>query len=512
MTRPATLAWFAAHELRLVWRDWISFRTGGRRRREPLVVAVAILIVALIHLLARSIVAPLAADGVAPDAAVLVTITAGAVMSWALMLSQAIESVTRAFYARADLDLILSSPAPAPRLFAVRMVAVALASTVLTTALVAPFLNVLIVYDGIGWIAGYGVLCAMGALSTAIAVLVSGLLFRSFGPRRTRLISQLVSAVIAAGFVIGVQVVAILSTGSLSRLSLFRTQGFVAAMPGPDSVVWWPARAAMGEPLCLAVVLGLSLAVFALVVRAFAASFAANVAATAGAADARRRGRVRVNAFRPAAGKGALRRKDRLLVRRDPWLLSQTLMQILYLLPPILIIWLSFGEQTGSLLMVVPILVMAAGQLAGGLAWLVISGEDAPDLVASAPVSTRTILAAKTETVLGGVAVLIAPPAAALAFVDPVLALCAVFGAAAAALSGMMIQFWFRDLTPPRSLRRRQIPSRLATLAEAVSALLWGGTAALAASGSWIAIIMAAVALSAVSTIGLLRPGRQPVA
>ena len=32
-------------------------------------------------------------------------------LAWALMLSQAIESVTRVFYARADLDLIMSSPA-----------------------------------------------------------------------------------------------------------------------------------------------------------------------------------------------------------------------------------------------------------------------------------------------------------------------------------------------------------------------------------------------------------------
>jgi len=41
---------------------------------------------------------------------------------------------------------------------------------------------------------------------------------------------------------------------------------------------------------------------------------------------------------------------------------------------------------TGALVVLVPVLVMAAGQLAGGLAWLAISGEDAPDLVATAPI------------------------------------------------------------------------------------------------------------------------------
>ena len=37
------------------------------------------------------------------------------------MVSQALESVTRAFYARSDLDLILSSPVAARKVFAVRM-------------------------------------------------------------------------------------------------------------------------------------------------------------------------------------------------------------------------------------------------------------------------------------------------------------------------------------------------------------------------------------------------------
>ena len=55
-------------------------------------------------------------------------------------------------------------------------------------------------------------------------------------------------------------------------------------------------------------------------------------------------------------------------MRRDPWLLSQTLMQILYLLPPALLLWHSFDGGVSVLLVMVPVLVMASGQLAGGLA------------------------------------------------------------------------------------------------------------------------------------------------
>ena len=86
-----------------------------------------------------------------------------------------------------------------------------------------------------------------------------------------------------------------------------------------------------------------------------------------------------------------MRQKEWTLLLRDPWLVSQTLMQLLYLLPPALLLWRSYGEGTGALVVLVPVLVMAAGQLAGGLAWLAISGEDAPDssrpLPCRAPIS-----------------------------------------------------------------------------------------------------------------------------
>ena len=96
-----------------------------------------------------------------------------------------------------------------------------------------------------------------------------------------------------------------------------------------------------------------------------------------------------------------LRQKEWTLLARDPWLMSQTLMQILYLLPPALLLWVTFRSGAGAYVVLVPVVVMAAGQLAGGLAWLSISGEDAPDLVATAPITAGRILRAKIEAVMG---------------------------------------------------------------------------------------------------------------
>ena len=59
------------------------------------------------------------------------------------MVSQALESVTRAFYARSDLDLILSSPADARRMFMVRIAAVGVATVGMALLIASPFVNVL---------------------------------------------------------------------------------------------------------------------------------------------------------------------------------------------------------------------------------------------------------------------------------------------------------------------------------------------------------------------------------
>ena len=89
------------------------------------------------------------AQGVVADKATFVLLTGGGLLFWSVMLSQALESVTRAYYARADLDLILSSPASARRLFAVRTLAIALSTMALSALLAAPLIDMLAIDGGI---------------------------------------------------------------------------------------------------------------------------------------------------------------------------------------------------------------------------------------------------------------------------------------------------------------------------------------------------------------------------
>jgi ABC-2 type transport system permease protein len=500
---PATMPWFAANELRLAWRDFAAMATGGRRTRAIVLVLVLLGVAVVMHLLAHSMVAPWVAAGVGPDKATLVLLTGSGLLFWTVMLSQALESVTRAYYARSDLDLILSSPASSRRLFFVRTGATGFATLLLSMLIASPVVNALILTDGPRWFAAYGALAALSALSTAIAVVVTLGLFAVVGPRRTRLIAQIVAAVVGAGFVIGIQAAAILAYGNMSRFDILQSETLITAAPETSSWVWLPARAAMGDLVALVIVALIGSGAFAAVVGLAASSFGRHALA-AGSISRAQAGRSKTAAFRAATQKQALRRKEWKLLARDPWLLSQTLMQILYLVPPALLLWINFGEGAGVFIVVVPVLVMASGQLAGGLAWLAISGEDAHDLVVSAPLSPSLVLRAKIEAVVVVLAMIMLPILALMTLSSPTMAAITALCAALAGGSATAIQLWFRQPMRRSMFRRRQVASRMATISEAFVSIMWAGVAALLVANSWLslmavlpAVLAAAILLAA---------------
>jgi ABC-2 type transport system permease protein len=508
VSQPASLTWLASHEFRLGWRDWISLLTAGGRTRARNAAIGLVAFAAFMHLFAYWTVASYADANLAFDTAALVGITGTLVLSWSLLLSQAMESVTRAFYSRSDLDLILTSPASARKVFAVRMGRIAAAAVVIAVLLAAPFINVLTFLGGSRWLAAYGVVVAMGAVATAAALAVTIALFRVVGAKRTRLIAQVVAAIIGAAFVIGLQIAAIFSAGSISRFTALQSDWMLAHAPDLGSPFWWPARAVLGDHAALAGVVAFGAGLLCASIALFSRRFGEHAVAAAGVSSATVRQRRWSHGFRRRSQGRALRQKEWALLQRDAWLISQTLMQILYLLPPALLLWVTFRDGHDSFVVLVPVVVMAAGQLAGGLAWLSISGEDAPELVATAPISAHRILRAKVEAVIGMIALIFAPIVTVL-MLDAVFAgiVCGL-GILTAAAAATLIQLCFRIQARRSQFRRRQTSSRLATFAEAFSSIAWAATTALAASGSWTALGPAAIAFAILAGVWSISPSR----
>ncbi|HET7490507.1 MAG TPA: permease, partial [Bradyrhizobium sp.] len=136
------------------------------------------------------------------------------------------------------------------------------------------------------------------------------------------------------------------------------------------------------------------------------------------------------------------------------------------------------------------------------------SGEDAPDLVASAPLSPSRVIRAKVEVVLLTIGTLFAPLVLALAFASPRQAAVTAAAVGVAAGSATAIQFWFRVQARRSQFRRRQTSSRIATFAEAFSSIGWAATAALALTMPVAGIVTGAMTVAMLATTWKLSPRR----
>ena len=204
---------------------------------------------------------------------------------------------------------VLSSPVSPSRLFSVRIATNGLLIAVMALVLSAPLIDVLALVGGPRWLAGYAVSLSVGFAAAALAVAITMVLFRVLGPRRTRLVAQVLAAIIGASFAIGVQVIAILYYGSFAQRIFVASDSMVAHSPPEDSLLWLPARAVLGDPWSLTVVVVVAIGILALVIVTFAPRMGEHsIAATdLPAGVGRHRSRRQFPAGSPAA---AMRRKE----------------------------------------------------------------------------------------------------------------------------------------------------------------------------------------------------------
>ncbi len=264
----------------------------------------------------------------------------------------------------------------------------------------------------------------------------------------------------------------------------------------------------MGEFGPLLGFLGFSAALLGFAVWLSARSFAAIASAALGSTEIRSAQKSR--RFRSGTPAQMLRRKEWTLLLRDPWLLSQTLMQLVYLVPPAILLWLNFGSGGSVLPIVMAIVVMASGQLAGGIAWLTLSGEDAHDLVASAPITRRQLYLAKVQAVIGVIAVVTAPLILGVALGNPLQGAILILGVSCASGSAIVLQLMFRVHGRRAQFARRQTASRIATILEALVSITWAGATGLAAVAPVLGVVAALPAVVILALVVLFRRNVTP--
>jgi len=488
--------WLMLHELRLDWRAvgggraWILLGLGGA-------------LYALAHygawiVLSRSTPEQWLASA-SPGYFVLEAVAGLVVLSMAFGLA------VRTLFFRGDLDLLLSAPVAAVTVFAVRAVFVALRCVALVALLVSPFIHAGVLLGRWHMLLAYPALAAFGLACAAVAFAATLALARRLGVRRARIAAQVLGALIGATLAIGVQLPNALPAAGRERVLAWlgaHTEGWF----GPDSVMAWPLRALAGEPPFAlgAVVAGVAL--FGLMLPMNWRGF---LDAVQRADDAGRReepsraAAARARLFRTGLARIVVAKELKLLLR-DPMLVGSSLVQVLYLVPLLIVVWNRGATATAQLLG--PGVVLLLANLCGSLAWICVSAEEAPDLVRAAPVESWRVNFYKASAAALG------PALIGLPFVGWYLVRSARDGLAVALFlalalwSSAAIQLWSARAVRARDLALRRKDRVGINLLEMLTAFGWAAACHAAIRGSLAVLGGIAVAIAGLALAHAVRP------
>jgi ABC-2 type transport system permease protein len=474
---PGGWLWLLHHELRLAWRGmggkrlWILLLGGG-------------FIWGCLHLAIwggmRGISAM--AGGALPPTA---TVIAGGIF-WlfvSIMLSQTVAHAVTALFDRGDLDLLLSSPLSSRTIFTVRGLGIAISAMVLPAFLLSPLAHVGLFVGRPGMVAVYPVVMAVALFCAAVGMALTMALVKLLGARRAKVAAQIFAALVGAGFFLISQVQTILPRASRDAfVAWFRHAIETGGLFAPESLLWTPVRAMQGEWLPLTVVIAVAVGAFCVVVNLAHHRFVAGSQESISGGRTGKTGKVETAA---PAFSGRLVRvlivKEWKLLVRDPQIISQTLLQILYLIP---LMFVAFrGERSAWL--IIPGFVMIGSMLAGNLAWLTIAAEEAPELVGIAPVPIARIRWIKAMAAVLPVLALLVPLALWWLTRDPGAALVLLFCCTGGMASAAICHIWNPRRGDRRNMKQRYKESKVVGIIETLGSLGWAGMA-VAMNGHWL--------------------------
>ncbi len=384
--RPGSTAWLMHHEFRLYWRGF----------SKDLATKISVLLLVIfLHLVAIPVALIVRRAPPLPQLTVDLALTVGAGIVLLLMISRGMITAVQALYARGDMDLLLSSPISPRTIIAVRATFIAASVTLEFAVLIWPFADVFVLFGQLAWLRAYLLLPALGLLATTISLLLALGLFYVFGARRTRVIAQVTSALIGMGFVLLLQLPNMMRLGGRGHAAAVSAFSLPPGLRGGALLA--PAAAVLDGTFFTLALAAACAALFAATVGRLGSAFIR--AATAAASISV--GRHPRQSTRSLRFHGNPRLifilKELRLIARDPWLLTQLFQQGIYVLPLGLVLW----RQSGSgLPLAWGLLILLAGVMASALAWITVSAEDVPELMAAAPISPDQIVRVKLEAAL----------------------------------------------------------------------------------------------------------------
>ncbi|PWF46661.1 hypothetical protein [Massilia glaciei] len=475
---PGGALWLLWHEFRIFLYGLNATLNKGAagRHMNKRNIAVWCVLTLLLHGIAFAMLLPLNGGGgrtLAPQMAMVATLVLAVLFT--LMLSGALKFSVEALFERGDLDLLLSSPISSRSIFTARLAAVAGGVAGLFLFFLAPFANAGLALGQFHWLAIYPSIIGMAAISASVAMLLTLALVRALGVRRTRVVAQVLGALSGTMVFLFSQLFSD-AFGSATAGVMARIKPMLAPgrWLGPESWAWLPGQAVLGAPLPLLCLVMAALAMFLLTVRWTHGFFVRGLqqAVSTVRASERPAGELRFH-FDTSLTRIVLRKEMRLILR-DPQLISQVLLQLLFILPlgGMLIV-----KGSSALVGMAAGLAFLCGSLAAALAWVTIAAEDAPDLLRAAPCGQGTIRRAKLAAAALPSLALMVPPLLWTGLSQPLASALMFLLAGGASLSAPLIVHWLARPAARGSFNARGKGNVLCTAFELVGNICWAALA-----------------------------------
>lgn len=412
-------------------------------------------------------------------------------------------------YERRDLDLLLASPLSPRTILTVRLASIAIRLSLNLALYIVPY-SVLVVIFGrphlLGIYPGAIGICLLCASLVTLGLL---LLVRLFGLQRARTFAQVLTVGTSATVVALSQFARIRAASTPSTIAaedLLSAADAVHPWLGSDSWLWFPARTFAGDLGAIVVWLGLCGGVAAVTVRAMERDFFQGGQQTAIAS----RAKAPTPTWRFSRNFAwTLLLKEWRLLWRNPTLISRLGTQLLilgsytlvYLLDP------NSGLNPGATLAIAQ--TICGSLMAGTLTKITLSGEEAPDLLQTAPRSPTLLSAIKLLSALIPSWLLLTPLVAIALWRGESWLASTLVGAIAASHAG------FLALCETRSRSSRLLEGGLdsgpqkfdpiGTILGIISMSLWSTVALLATLGWWLLTPICLLPLAVITAFAYAR-------
>jgi ABC-2 type transport system permease protein len=468
LASPGGFAWLALHEIRLAWRNrprkgvtrWIGY------------------VLALLYIGFGCFTAWGLRDVAIPASPeLMIGVLAGCIVALSFMTAQAIIGSQRTLYESGDLALLFTAPIEPRAVLQAKLLGIAGTIALTYAMLLLPMVVPIAILGHPQLIGVILLLAALALAAAALGIAITLVLATWIGPRAARTFGQILAALLGGAVFLTTQIMNQSAHHGASVMLLFerlRADGL-----GSTGLSGLPGRAALGAPVPLFILFGggvlLFLATGAALQRLFLGGYQEG---SNRLSRARPTGRSAARLFHAGLFRSIFAKEWRLLLR-DPALAFQIVLRLVYLAP----LFLVFMRHSGDLPLAPGMAfasVLVAGQMVGSLAWLTVSAEDAPDLLAIAPVAKSEIDLAKLLAAFAMAAPFAILLPIALAFQSPLGALVTVVMTALGGGLAGLIELKLGKPGQRQSFARRRSGSPIAGIVSILIALVFGGAAGVA--------------------------------